>query len=154
MKYSQKTLHSSPERARYGVSFVSSKGNIFCRLIKIELYKIFAIINRAIKGLHCIWMSFVILMTDLGPTFPRIAELFAVSYHNCLCCHETRGLIQYRIRHLIVRSHKISKAQDQLLELSSCSEIWQGSQQPAKVESDMSILTPNLAPSRLCKILR
>ena len=53
MKYSQKTLHSSPERARYGVSFVSSKGNILCRLIKIELYKIFAIINRAIKGLHC-----------------------------------------------------------------------------------------------------
>ena len=35
------------------MSFVSSKGNIFCRLIKIELYKIFAIINRAIKGLHC-----------------------------------------------------------------------------------------------------
>ena len=54
MKYSQKTLHSSPERARYGVSFVSSKGNILCRLVKIELYKIFAIINRAIKGLHCI----------------------------------------------------------------------------------------------------
>ena len=56
MKYSWKTLHSSPERARYGVSFVSStcsKGNILCRLIKIELYKIFAIINRAIKGLHC-----------------------------------------------------------------------------------------------------
>ena len=53
MKYSQKTLHSSPERARYGVSFVSSKGNILCRLVKIELYKIFAIINRAIKGLHC-----------------------------------------------------------------------------------------------------
>ena len=24
-----------------------------CRLIKIELYKIFTIINRAIKGLHC-----------------------------------------------------------------------------------------------------
>ena len=54
LKYSQKTLHSSPERARYGVSFVSSKGNILCRLVKIELYKIFAIINRAIKGLHCI----------------------------------------------------------------------------------------------------
>ena len=33
---------------------MSSKGNILCRLIKIELYKIFAIINRAIKGLHCI----------------------------------------------------------------------------------------------------
>ena len=56
MKYSQKTLHSSPERARYGVSFVSSKGNILCRLVKIELYKIFAIINRAIKGLHCTMM--------------------------------------------------------------------------------------------------
>ena len=53
LKYSQKTLHSSPERARYGVSFVSSKGNILCRLVKIELYKIFAMINRAIKGLHC-----------------------------------------------------------------------------------------------------
>ena len=36
------------------MSFVSSKGNILCWLIKIELYKIFAIINRAIKGLHCI----------------------------------------------------------------------------------------------------
>ena len=35
------------------MSFMSSKGNILCRLIKIELYKIFAIINRAIKGLHC-----------------------------------------------------------------------------------------------------
>ena len=43
------------------MSFVSSKGNILCRLIKIELYKIFAIINRAINGLHCImplgWIS-------------------------------------------------------------------------------------------------
>ena len=35
------------------MSFVSSKGNILCRLVNIELYKIFAIINRAIKGLHC-----------------------------------------------------------------------------------------------------
>ena len=26
---------------------------IYCRLINIELYKIFALINRAIKGLHC-----------------------------------------------------------------------------------------------------
>ena len=32
------------------MSFVSSKGNILCRLINIELYKIFAIINRVIKG--------------------------------------------------------------------------------------------------------
>ena len=36
------------------MSFVSSKGNILCRLVNIELYKIFAIINRALKGLHCI----------------------------------------------------------------------------------------------------
>ena len=64
MKYSQKTLHSSPERARYGVSFVSSKGNIFCRLIKIELYKIFAIINRAIRGLHCMYF-FIITLSAL-----------------------------------------------------------------------------------------
>ena len=35
------------------MSFVSSKGTILCRLVNIELYKIFAIINRAIKGLHC-----------------------------------------------------------------------------------------------------
>ena len=39
------------------MSFVSSKGNIISRLILIELYKIFTIINRAIKGLHCIFMS-------------------------------------------------------------------------------------------------
>ena len=35
------------------MSFVSSKGNILCRLIIIQLYEIFAQINRAIKGLHC-----------------------------------------------------------------------------------------------------
>ena len=38
---------------RHSIARPSSKGNILCRLIKIELYKIFAIINRAIKGLHC-----------------------------------------------------------------------------------------------------
>ena len=38
------------------MSFVSSKGNILCRLINIELYKIFAIINRTIKDLHCIYI--------------------------------------------------------------------------------------------------
>ena len=35
------------------MTFVSSKGNILCRLINIELYEIFPVINRAIKGLHC-----------------------------------------------------------------------------------------------------
>ena len=44
------------------MSFVSSKGNILCRLIKIELYKIFAIINRAIKGPHCIDILFFICL--------------------------------------------------------------------------------------------
>ena len=37
------------------MSFVSSKGNILCGLTNTELYKIFAILNRAIKGLHCIF---------------------------------------------------------------------------------------------------
>ena len=41
------------------MSFVSSKGNILCRLVKIELYKIFAIINRAIKGLHCTFKNVI-----------------------------------------------------------------------------------------------
>ena len=40
-------------RVRHGVSFVSSKGSIICRLISVNFYKIFAIINRVIKGLHC-----------------------------------------------------------------------------------------------------
>ena len=64
------------------MSFVSSKGNILCRLIKIELYKIFAIINRAIKGLHCIntpchWVIFhthpyyVKKQSDIAPLFLR-----------------------------------------------------------------------------------
>ena len=75
MKYSQKTLHSSPERARYGVFFVSSKGNILCRLVKIELYKIFAIINRAIKGLHCtiIWTSAGISL--IGPLKANFSDI-------------------------------------------------------------------------------
>ena len=48
------------------MSFVSSKGNILCRLIKIELYKIFAIINRAIKGLHCNSLSRNSMNTELN----------------------------------------------------------------------------------------
>ena len=49
------------------MSFVSSKGNILCRLIKIELYKIFVIINRAIKGLHCIKRSCFVAWQHLKP---------------------------------------------------------------------------------------
>ena len=54
------------------MSFVSSKGNILCRLIKIELYKIFAIINRAIKGLHCMYVCLALTRkteTYGGPLF-------------------------------------------------------------------------------------
>ena len=54
------------------MSFVSSKGNILCRLIKIELYKIFAIINRAIKGLHCIVC--VTMMTILHADMTQAAN--------------------------------------------------------------------------------
>ena len=50
------------------MSFVSSTGNILCRLIKIELYKIFAIINCAIKGLHCISISGALI--DISPMEP------------------------------------------------------------------------------------
>ena len=62
------------------MSFVSSKGNILCRLINIELYKIFAIINRAIKGLYCIVnkipLKFVPKgLTDNKPTLPHITAL-------------------------------------------------------------------------------
>ena len=48
------------------MSFVSSKGNILCRLIKIELYKIFAIINPVIKGLHCMSVNWVSIGSDNG----------------------------------------------------------------------------------------
>ena len=91
MKYSQKTLHSSPERARYGVSFVSSKGNILCRLVKIELYKIFAIINRAIKGLHCI----NILHTSTGIILAYQGKLL-IKQLGKVSPHEVRIHFSYR----------------------------------------------------------
>ena len=71
------------------MSFVSSKGNILCRLIKIELYKIFAIINRAIKGLqsplyirYCTpkaWLTLVMLRWIPAISWPLIGQ--AVSTH-------------------------------------------------------------------------
>ena len=79
MKYSWKTLHSSPGRARYGVSFVSSKGNILCRLIKIELYKIFAITNRAIKGLHCITNWNFVCVPCFGHTYNVSALILTIN---------------------------------------------------------------------------
>ena len=54
---------------------MSSKGNIFCRLIKIELYKIFAIINRAIKGLHCTWYTTWTLNNMVQPIWAPYANL-------------------------------------------------------------------------------
>ena len=76
------------------MSFVSSKGNILYRLINIELYKILAIINRAIKGLHCTPYSSP-LRTRYGVSFWRfaychlyltfvIAGLHAVLWYICL----------------------------------------------------------------------
>ena len=86
-----------PERARYGVSFVSSKGNILCRLVNIQLYKIFAIINRAIKGLHCTGLagfptshrslfpgkvlSFKLVLQSLRQPPPSICEAVYQSTH-------------------------------------------------------------------------
>ena len=95
MKYSQKTLHSSPERARYGVSFVSSKGNILWRLVKIELYKIFAIINRAIKGLHCILTHFYVCFHVItGPLIKlQVAD-------QLTCFSEKKTMFSFLSEHL------------------------------------------------------
>ena len=55
----------------------------------------------------------------------------------------------------LVTSRKVSKARDQWLEFSNCSEFWLSvAEGPAKFQSDMSILTPDLPPSRLREILR
>ena len=92
MKYSLKTLHSSPERARYGVSFVSSKGNMLCRLVKIELYKIFAIINRAIKGLHCMWFLSVCakpLCTYIHFSHAQLCCICVIYFLMCTVCFFT-----------------------------------------------------------------
>ena len=73
------------------MSFVSSKGNILCRLIKIELYKIFAIINRAIKGLHCIyilvsWQSYHFFLIhnqlDIWPWKLKVKVMAKVKFHS------------------------------------------------------------------------
>ena len=69
------------------MSFVSSKGNILCRLINIELYKIFAIINRAIQGLHCSWNQLWILsisMVSCGYSAILLLKLWhewVITYH-------------------------------------------------------------------------
>ena len=61
---------------------VSSKGNILCRLIKIELYKIFAIINRAIKGLHC--MSLIqVLINALSPVCHQAIRVYLIRSWWC-----------------------------------------------------------------------
>ena len=60
------------------MSFVSSKGNILCRLIKIELYKIFTIINCVIKGLHC---------TKQNPLIQEINPAFFKIYLFIYCLH-------------------------------------------------------------------
>ena len=72
------------------MSFVSSKGNILCRLIKIELYKIFAIINRAIKGLHCTDISYrTVASHETDITIILISYIFIIiilSWHHIPSC--------------------------------------------------------------------
>ena len=64
------------------MSFVSSKGNILCWLVNIELYKIFAIINRAIKGLHCIlaWIDCDIFYIHNKTKHCNIVSIFSEIY--------------------------------------------------------------------------
>ena len=52
-KYSQKTSHSSPVRARYRVSFVSSKPDPYPTPVDVVVYLISAIMNRVIKRFYC-----------------------------------------------------------------------------------------------------
>ena len=56
-KYSQKTSHSSPVRARYGVSFVSSKPDPYPTPVDVVVYLISAIMNRVIKRFYCMLMT-------------------------------------------------------------------------------------------------
>ena len=83
-----------PKGRGMGCLFVSSKGNILCRLIKIELYKIFAIINRAIKGLHCTWITFLLFKKSKRAEKYNTAgqnEVF-----NWLCCCRPEVTIPFR----------------------------------------------------------
>ena len=64
------------------------------------------------------------------------------------------GPIWCRIKYLIVRSRQVSKVQDRVLEFFNCSEISRAAEVPVKFQSDTSILTPDLAPSRLREVSR
>ena len=49
----KKTSHSSPVRARYGVSFVSSKPDPYPTPVDVVVYFISAIMNHVIKRFYC-----------------------------------------------------------------------------------------------------
>ena len=68
------------------MSFVSSKGNILCRLVKIELYKIFAIINRAIKG----------LLIDIAVFINGLAQDCSNSIANALELQQSCSVLSHR----------------------------------------------------------
>ena len=76
---------------------MSSKGNILCRLINVELYKIFAITNRTIKGLHCIHISYHILEFVLQKKIRFTMEqlymlpILYYQYHSCWCPGDLRS---------------------------------------------------------------
>ena len=69
------------------------------------------------------------------------------------------GPIQYHIRRLILRSHKVSKSWDRMLKCSYDFEILQASRQQycpdaPQFQSDRKTVTTDLTLSRLCEILR
>ena len=52
--YSPKTLHNSPVRARYGVSFVNLI--FYCTVVNVTLHIIFGKINHVIERFCCIFL--------------------------------------------------------------------------------------------------
>ena len=69
---------------------------------------------------------------------------------------DTRGWFNIAQDRPIIRSHEVSKVWDQCLEFHNRSEIWQASRQHcykwACQISNPNLLTPDFAPSILCKI--
>ena len=87
------------------MSFVSSKGNILCGLINIELYEIFAIINRAFRGLHCTSFCQHCVISPLSPfncyVYPNHKMYSQFSYQfTVLSCLKIMNV--YHIRYVSI----------------------------------------------------
>ena len=100
-KYSQKTLHSSPERANYEVSFVSSKSNFICACHVMLYWKSYHDMPRYIKCFYCThvtqltviiedWYSwqmwFCINFCLIVNNIDRVSVWYFVITFFCLCC--------------------------------------------------------------------